>query len=53
MKTKIGLAAWTLVTRNAGTTFVLDADSAVKYKLKDDGTGLLLLPKCGFMVVVK
>ena len=40
-------AAGTLATRNTGTTFVLDADSAVKYKLRDDGTGLLLLPKYG------
>lgn len=50
---KWGTAAGTLATRNTGTTFVLDADSAVKYKLRDDGTGLLLLPKCGFMVIVE
>lgn len=50
---KWGTTAGTLATRNAGTTFVLDADSAVKYKLRDDGTGLLLLPKCGFRVIVQ
>ena len=50
---KWGTTAGTLATRNTGTTFVLDADSAVKYKLRDDGTGLLLLPKCGFMVIVQ
>ena len=50
---KWGTTAGTLATRNMGTTIVLDADSALKYKLKDDGTGLLLMPKGGFMLIVK
>ena len=50
---KWGTTTGTLATRNTSTTFVLDADSALKYKLKDDGTGLLLLPKGGFMVIVR
>ena len=50
---KWGTTAGTLATRNTSTTFVLDADSALKYKLKDDGTGLLLMPKGGFMLIVK
>ena len=50
---KWGTTAGTLATRNTGTTFVLDADSALKYKLKDNGTGLLLMPKGGFMLIVK
>ena len=50
---KWGTTAGTLATRNTGTTFVLDADSALKYKLKDNGTGLLLLPKGGFLLIVK
>jgi hypothetical protein len=43
----------TQATRNTGTTFVLDADSALKYKLKNDDTGLLLLPKNIFIIIVK
>ncbi len=50
---KWGTTTGTLATRNTSTTFVLDADSALKYKLKDDGTGLLLLPKGGFLLIVK
>lgn len=50
---KWGTTAGTLATRNTGTTFVLDADSALKYKLKDNGTGLLLMPKGGFVLIVK
>ena len=50
---KWGTTTGTLATRNTSTTFVLDADSALKYKLKDDGTGLLLLPKDGFVLIVK
>jgi hypothetical protein len=50
---KWGTAAGTLATRNTGTTFVLDADSALKYKLKNDDTGLLLLPKNIFIIIVK
>jgi hypothetical protein len=50
---KWGTTAGTLATRNTGTTFVLDADSALKYKLKDNGTGLLLMPKGGFLLIVK
>ena len=50
---KWGTTAGTLATRNTSTTFVLDADSALKYKLKDNGTGLLLMPKGGFMLIVK
>jgi len=50
---KWGTTTGTLATRNTSTTFVLDADSALKYTLKDDGTGLLLLPKGGFLLIVK
>ena len=50
---KWGTTTGTLATRNTSTTFVLDADSALKYKLKDDGTGLLLLPKGGFLLIIK
>ena len=41
---KWGTAAGTLATRNTGTTFVLDADSAVKYKLRDGRMVHLLSP---------
>lgn len=50
---KWGTEAGTLATRNANTKFALDAESAQKYQLIANGTGLLLRPRCGLMVIVR
>ena len=50
---KWGTEAGTLATRNANAKFALDAESAQKYQLIANGTGLLLRPRCGLMVIVR
>ena len=50
---KWGTEAGTLATRNTNTRFALDAESARKYQLVANGTGLLLRPKRGLMIIVK
>ena len=50
---KWGTEAGTLATRNTNTRFALDAESARKYQLVANGTGLLLRPRVGLMVIVR
>ena len=50
---KWGSADGTLATRNEHTVFALDAESAVKYRLVADATGLLLRRKGGLCIVVR
>ena len=50
---KWGTEAGTLATRNANTTFALDAESAKKYRLVSNATGLLLRPRGGLCIVVR
>ncbi len=50
---KWGTEAGTLATRNTNTRFALDAESARKYQLVANGTGLLLRPRGGLMVIVR
>ena len=50
---KWGTEAGTLATRNANAKFALDAESAQKYQLIANSTGLLLRPRCGLMAIVR
>ena len=50
---KWGSADGTLATRNENTVFALDAESAVKYRLVANATGLLLRPKRGICIFVR